>query len=119
MVRVSKKLCEKAIIDSGGIVEIIVKRLGISRQAYWKWEQKYPDLIKARESDRERQVDISEINLFKANKNGERWAVHKILNTLGKHRGYVDRAEVEFSGRVDSKVDLGEEFRKFLDIKKK
>jgi ABC-type oligopeptide transport system ATPase subunit len=119
MTKVSKKAILKAIDESGGIVEVIVKRLGISRQAYWKWEQKFPELVKERESERERQVDISEVNLFKANKNGERWAVNKILGTLGKSRGYADRYEVEYSGKVDNGFRIEDEFKAFLGINSK
>lgn len=38
-------------------------------------------------------IDISEQKLRAAVMNGEPWAVAMVLKTLGKSRGYVERAE--------------------------
>ena len=102
MTKVSKSAILKAIDGTGGIVEPIVQRLKISRQAYWKWEQKYPDLIEAREEERKKQVDRGELKLFQAIDRGEKWAVLKILSTLGRERGYVEKQEIEHSGQVSN-----------------
>lgn len=115
MTKTSKKKLMVAIENTGGIVELIIKKVGISRVAYWKWEQKYPELIEARDAERMRQVDISEVNLFQANKNGEKWATNKILRTLGRDRGYMEKSETIITGKLDTYTDV----HKRIEIYKK
>ena len=116
--KVTKEQILKAIQGTGGIIEPMLQKLGISRQAYWKWENKHPELKQARYDEREKQVDISEEQLFKANKNGEKWAVNKILSTLGKDRGYVERQETHHTGVMDFNLDLAERLKRAKELEK-
>lgn len=106
MRKLSKNKCLKAIEGTGGIIQKVVDRLGVSRVAYWEFEKKYPELKQAREMEKEKQVDMSEHQLFKANRNGEKWAVNKILSTLGKNRGYVEKQEIENSGSINNNIRI-------------
>jgi hypothetical protein len=46
------------------------------------------------EKYRGRRVDVAELALDKALANGEQWAVVFALKTIGRDRGYIERAEV-------------------------
>ena len=47
------------------------------------------------EKEREKVIDKAEHKLFEAADKGEKWAIERILRTIGKYRGYGDYQEID------------------------
>ena len=83
-----------AIESSGGIILVAAQKLGVNRQSLHRRITKSPRLVRAVQETRESVLDLAESGLIKALGKGESWAVCFTLKCLGKHRGFVERAEV-------------------------
>ena len=93
--RVNKKSFTEAAKESGGVQAVIAKRLGVQRSTITMFLKKHPEMKEVLEREREEIIDVAEKELFTAVKEAKRWAVEKILDTLGKDRGYVEKTEIE------------------------
>lgn len=89
----------RALLETGGILSVAAKRLGVSRQALYKRIAKNDKLRHARDEAREIGGDVAEAALFRAIKRGEAWAIKWYLATQHKERGYIEKVTVEGSVR--------------------
>ena len=85
----------KATEGSGGIQSVVATKLKISRQAVNQYIGKYPKMKELLEKEREKIIDLAENKLFKAADNGEKWAIERILKTIGRSRGYSEHLEID------------------------
>lgn len=86
-----------------GNVTVACEAIGISRQKYYDWLKEEPgfkETIEAIEPD-EILVDFTENALVKRINAGDTTAIIFTLKTKGKKRGYVEKSEVDMSGKID------------------
>lgn len=106
MTKLSVKKFKDALPGSYGVQAVIAKKCGVHRQTITDFLKKHPNLKELCMAEREKIIDVSENRLFKAADNGEKWAVDKILSTIGKNRGYVETTNIDHSGDKDNKVEV-------------
>lgn len=104
MARLTNARIIKALRESRGLVAVAARKLGCARQTIYNRAEKSEAVREALEEAREFTTDVAEAALFRAIEQGEAWAVCFYLKTQGKGRGYVERQEVEHSGRVEGPV---------------
>ena len=96
---VTVEQCEEALRKAGGFISHAAAMLGISHQSLSKRIQRSERLQQVRAETTETHLDLAETKLIEAVKAGEAWAVCFYLKCQGKERGYVERGQVELSGR--------------------
>lgn len=111
---------KKALIDSltnnlNNITEAC-KDIGITRDTYYKWKKSDPEFREAAENINEHLIDFAENSLLKQIENGNTTATIFFLKTRGKHRGYVEKQELDHTSKGAS---LSPVVWKFIDAEKK
>jgi hypothetical protein len=84
-----------ALTETRGLVTLAAHRLGCAPNTINAYCLRYPKVRAARDTARERQLDVAEAKLFQAIDRGELPAIMFLLRTLGRSRGYGDRLEVD------------------------
>jgi hypothetical protein len=102
--KVTVQQCEEALLDSCGIVSQAARNLKISRNALITRIANHKSLQEAVVQSREIMIDEGESALVTAVKDGQGWAVSLLLKTIGKHRGYIEKSELEVGGNLNIKV---------------
>ena len=105
MTKLSISKFKDALVGSYGVQAVIAKKCEVDRSAITLFLDRHPELRELCKAEREKIIDVSENRLFKAANNGEKWAVDKILNTIGKNRGYIEKHEIE-SKSLNINVDM-------------
>lgn len=102
---INEKNLIKAAIGSGGIITHMAKNLHVARGSLMAWAGRKPENRKLVDElileHREAMIDTAEGNLFRSLKEGSEWSTKYALSTIGKHRGYVQKQEVEQIGRPE------------------
>lgn len=104
--------CEEALRKAGGFISHAAAMLGISQQSLSKRIQRSERLQQVRAETTEKHLDLAETKLIEAVKAGEAWAICFFLKCQGKQRGYIERGQLEVSGRdgkplgAPSKVEI-------------
>lgn len=96
--RYSDGQLEAAIIKGGGFVSFAARSLGMSRQHLYKRIEQSDRLKEVLEEVREEAIDTAELALRNQVIGGNIAAIIFTLKTLGKHRGFVERQEVQSVG---------------------
>lgn len=91
----------EAIRKTRGLVTLTASVLGCTPDTVRNYAKRYATVADALREERERMTDIAESALYQKIKDGEGWAVCFYLKTQGKDRGYVERSQVEHSGKID------------------
>lgn len=97
-----KKALIEAMKKNLGVVTMACKEVGVSRSTYYDYIKKDPEFSAAVEDVKDIAVDFVESQLFKQIKEGSTAATIFYLKCQGKKRGYVEKQEVEHSGKVDN-----------------
>jgi hypothetical protein len=93
-----------AIMDCRGILSKVAPLVGLDSAAAVRYHiMRNPRLKAVFEESREKVVDTAEENIFQAVEEGNLSYSWKLLQTLGKDRGYTERREVE--QQVTHKMD--------------
>lgn len=95
----------EAIPGTGGIVTKIAEKVGCTWHTARKYIDTYSTIRGAYQDECERVLDLAESALIKSVSEQEAWAVKYLLSTKGKHRGYVERQEVQHDGQVNITID--------------
>lgn len=95
MTRINKKVFIKAAKGTGGVQAVVAQRIGVERATISIYVKKNLWAREILEIEREKIVDLAENKLFKAADGGEQWAIERILKSLGKDRGYVEKQEID------------------------
>lgn len=99
MLKVTDQQIGEAIVDSGGIVVRIAERLNVSRTTIYLRLKASEELAELLGEEREATLDLAESKLIELIKAGDGPAIRFYLRTMGRHRGYTTRVEVE--GRLE------------------
>ena len=94
-----------AIPGTGGIVTKIAEKVGCTWHTARKYIDNYATIKQAYQDECERVLDLAESALIKSVADQEAWAVKYMLSTKGKHRGYVERQELQHNGEINVMVD--------------
>ncbi len=73
-----------------GMITLAADKLECHPDTIGNYSKRYPAVADAVRRERSRVVDYAEIKLFAAMQEGAPWAILKILNTLGRDRGYAE-----------------------------
>lgn len=90
-----------ALKETQGMVYLAAKKLGCDHKTVSNYAKRYPSVQQVIDAERGQFVDTCELALNRAVLAGEGWAVCFALKTLGKERGYVERRQIEHSGKID------------------
>ena len=98
----TKKALIEAMKKNLGVVTMACKEVGISRATYYDYIRKDEDFKAEIEDVKDVAIDFVESQLFKQIKEGSTAATIFYLKCQGKKRGYIEKQEVEHSGKVDN-----------------
>jgi len=106
MVGLTKKKIKSAIGGSGGIIQVVAKKCGVSRtwMSITLHKPQNANLLELIQEEREKLLDMTESKLISEIKEGYFPAIKWYLTTQGKDRGYGDKQEVEHVGVQEVKV---------------
>lgn len=79
---------------SFGNISISCEASGISRQTYYNWVKRDSDFAQECRDIEERNLDLAEMKLLSAIREGKTAELLFYLKTKGKQRGYVERQEI-------------------------
>jgi hypothetical protein len=85
----------EALTKALGVVKIACESCGISRQTHYNWLKEDPAYEEACKNLPEVVLDFAEHHLHKLISEGNPAATIFFLKTKGKHRGYIERQEIE------------------------
>lgn len=92
--RLSAKKVLAAIPESGGIVSIIAKKLGVSWSTAKAAIDAYPEAQQAYADELERMLDLAESKLYDSINRGDTQDVKWFLSKKGKRRGYAEHIDI-------------------------
>ncbi|WP_288615086.1 hypothetical protein [uncultured Victivallis sp.] len=95
----------KAIKDSGGVKLLICQRLGCDRGTLDRYLANDPIIRKAYEDEQEELCDVVESKIIQRIKEGCDSMIMFFAKTKMKHRGYVERQEMENTQPVVIHID--------------
>lgn len=94
----------EALRGNGNIICKACEAIGIDRGTYYHWKKTDTEFAKKCADMEEVIVDLVESSLMKRIKDGDTTATIFFLKTKGKHRGYVEKTQVE--GTLDTNVRI-------------
>ena len=83
-----------------GVLKPACEMSGMCRKTIWEWRKKYPEFDAACHECEEVAVDFVEAKLYKLIDKGAEASTIFYLKTKGKHRGYVEKQEIDMSAEV-------------------
>lgn len=86
--------------------------LGITRQTFYNWLERFPEIAQKVEDAREGLVDFAETQLISKINDGDLNAITFFLRAKGKERGYGDSKKIEFDGAGERIVYISKEMEK-------
>lgn len=95
-----------ALKKSSGLVTVAAKRMSCSPQTIYSRIKAFPALQVVIDENRNELVDLAEQKLKQLVKKGEFQAISLVLKTLGKHRGYIERTEIDAAVQTTENVVL-------------
>ena len=96
-----KKAVIEALEQSLGIVTTACKKVGVGRTTFYQWMKDDPVFANDVRDISNIALDFAESQLHKQIKDGSTAATIFYLKTQGKHRGYIEKQEVEHQGKVN------------------
>jgi hypothetical protein len=75
-----------------GLLSLAADALGCSRSTVYRYVEAYPEVAAVVAEERERLVDMAEDALYSHVEEKAPWAIALVLKTLGRRRGYEDKA---------------------------
>ena len=90
---------EAALMATMGNITVAARRLGVDRGTVYRAIERFKmqDVL---EQAREKRLDMAESTLDKLMQEGNVTAVIFFLKTQGQKRGYIERKEIEHSGKI-------------------
>ncbi|QIG69488.1 hypothetical protein EVC17_005 [Rhizobium phage RHph_Y1_1] len=104
---------EKALAEHHGVVLYAAEACGVTRQAFWKFMNKHPELKEAQAEASEVLLDIGEKHLTTAISAGDMKTIRWHLERKGKDRGYTTRQES--TGKDGEPLQMGVIERRIVD----
>ena len=94
------EVIEEAIVKAFGNLTLAAKSLRIARPTLYKWIRGNKRLEEAIQKGRDERLDFAESRLDKLIQEGNATAIIFFLKTQGRERGYIERKEIEHSGKI-------------------
>lgn len=85
----------KALEETHGVITEACKKVGFTRSAFYIALDKDPEFKKQVEDIQEAAVDYVESQLFKQIEQGNITGQIFYLKTKGKHRGYIEKTQIQ------------------------
>lgn len=89
--------------NSLGVLKTACEMSGMCRKTIWEWRKRYPEFDAACHECEETAIDFVESKMFKKIDRGDKGSESLMifyLKTKGKHRGYVEKQEIDMSAEV-------------------
>lgn len=99
-IRRNKKLLIDALKRTAGNVSQACEQANLSRETFYKYYRNDCKFRQEVDNIKESLIDFAETALLKNIKEGDNTAIIFYLKTQGRHRGYIERQEVEHSGNI-------------------
>ena len=96
----------KVLEANAGNVTMACKKIGITRQTYHNWIDRFDDFREQVESVHESLIDFAESALMKKIKEGDTTSIIFFLKTKGRRRGYIEKYDVYLQNQKDDVLDL-------------
>ena len=96
----------QALENNKGLIQLTAKQLGCTPQCIYKRAKKNAKIQEVINNAREYIVDTAELSLYTMVLNGDRWAIGKVLENLGKNRGYGKKHELELSSNKENPLGV-------------
>ena len=93
----------QAYEKSLGVLKTACEATNMCRKTIWEWRKKYPEFDAACHECEEVAIDFVESKMFKKIDRGDKGSESLMifyLKTKAKHRGYIERQEVDMSAEV-------------------
>ena len=95
-----KKAMIEALEKSLGVVTTACKVVGINRSTHYDWLKADEEYKKSVESIKDMAVDYAESKLHQNIGSGDTTAIIFFLKTQGKHRGYIEKQQIEATNNI-------------------
>lgn len=95
---VKKKAMIEALTASLGVASTACKEVGIARKTHYGWMKTDKNYRQDVEDIVNVSLDFVESALFQNVRKGDTTSIIFYLKTKGKHRGYIEKQEIEHSG---------------------
>jgi len=99
----------QALENSLGIVSVACRKVGISRQTHYRWQQEDENYERATKEIIEATIDFVESKLFENIQDKKEASIMFYLKSKAKHRGYVERQEVDMGNNNHFRVEIIDE----------
>ena len=116
MKKYSDEVIITALKKSAGMVTYAAKLLKVDYTTLYSWLKKYPVLEKARQEAIEANLDLAETKLLSNIKAGKEASIFFYLKCKGKDRGYIERQQIEHSGRDGQPITMKSETINKFDL---
>jgi len=97
---IKKTAMIEALTKSLGVVTTACNQVGIARKTHYEWYNEDIDYKKAVDDISDVALDFAESMLYKQIQDKDITATIFYLKTKGKRRGYIEKTEVEHSGKI-------------------
>lgn len=105
----------RVLKEAQGMVYVAARKLGCSHQTVYNYAKRYATVQQVIDEETGHFIDTGELALKRAVLAGEGWAVCFLLKTKGKERGYVERHQLEHSGKIDVSTLSDEQLDAIID----
>ena len=109
MPRLSDAHIIQAVVSSHGLLSAAARNLGVEPAVLRRRIEKSARVAAAVADARELSVDVAELMLLQACKQGESWAIRFFLQTQGRDRGYAPRTDDSTTDELLSEHELAEQ----------
>lgn len=106
-IKLKKQKLLEALFDCNGVVTAACETVGIVRQTFYNYYNDDAEFREQVDSLSEVALDFAESQLFKQIQSGSTAATIFYLKTKGKHRGYVERQEMDHSNKGEAFKGFG------------
>lgn len=95
-----------ALNETKGLPAVAAEKLGCTASTIYNYAKRYEAVREALTHQKEKRLDITEGQLWSLINAGNVTAIIFYLKTQGKHRGYVERQEIQVSGEdIDAAIE--------------
>jgi transposase len=96
----------EALNKSNGYISQAAKLLQCSFQTICNYRDRYKEVKEALVELQERELDFTESKLMENIREGKEASIFFKLKTQAKHRGYIERQEIEHSGAPGAPITV-------------
>lgn len=97
-----------ALISNLGNVSIACENVGVSRDTYYNYRREDPDFKTTTDDVGEKNLDFTESKLLENITSGKEASIIFMLKTRGKGRGYVEKRQLEHTGKDGGAIEVKE-----------